>query len=358
MFEAMRGDGLAWPIFEEEVHTLRQRIAQLIGAKPEQIALMPNASTGTYQVASTLAWSDRPGLVHASHEFPSIAHVWLAQTARGAQPVSVDCTDGHAAILANYLTAIGPDTRLVSVPLASYAEGKRLPVTEIGLAARNAGARLFVDAYQALGVADVNVDALGCDYLVGGCMKYLLGLPGVAFLYVREACGNDIDPQLTGWLARRAPFDFNPSLLDYPDTATRFETGTPPIPAIYAANIGLSLLLQLEVMAIESHVASLVEYATRQLLAMGECLTYQPRPGEHGAHLALYDPTPTRLTAFLQEHAITVSPRGKAVRISFHYFNLMADVDRLCSVLRRYRAQRGNEATRHTEAVMAAGATK
>jgi selenocysteine lyase/cysteine desulfurase len=338
MLAAMRVHDLAWPTFETEVHVLRQRIANMIGARVDQIALMPNASVGAYQIASTLNWHGKTGLVYSTQEFPSIAHVWLAQAARGGAPKAIDTSGNHDEIAAHYSAAIGADTRLVSVPVSCYSTGQRFPVAQIAAASRRAGAKVFVDAYQALGVLDVQVNELGCDFLVGGTMKYLLGLPGLAFLYVRDAVGNDLDPQLTGWFGRKRPFDFDPGTLDYPDTASRFETGTPPIPSIYAANAGLALIAQLDIHAVQSHVAMLVSYATERLLAIGEQLVHVPQAGEHGAHVALYDPDLASLRAFLQEHGITVSPRGNAVRVSFHYFNLRDDIDRLCGVLQMFRA--------------------
>lgn len=160
MLEAMHGG--PWPAFEREAEQARQRFAALIGADVAQVALVPNASTGAYQVASSFAFQRRRGIVYDAGEFPSLSHVWLAQAARGARVRRVaDCR-----------AAIDDDTALVSVPLVTYRDGRRLPVAEV--AARKAGARLFVDAYQAVGVELVNVDALGCDYLVAGCSKYLL----------------------------------------------------------------------------------------------------------------------------------------------------------------------------------------
>jgi selenocysteine lyase/cysteine desulfurase len=337
MLAAMRQDEPAWSAFEAEVQQLRTRLAKLIGARVDQIALLPNASVAAYQAVSTQRWDKRPTLLYPDQEFPSIAHVWLAQKARGARPQSICIGGTHAETAARYAERIDRGTKFVSIPHTCYLDGRTLPVQRIAADARAAGAKVLVDAYQAVGVQTIDVGELDCDYLVGGAMKYLLGLPGLAFLYVRDGVENDLDPQLTGWFGRKRPFDFDPDTLDFPNAASRFETGTPSIPSVYAANAGLGLLGAQGTDTIAAHVASLIEYASDKLRSRGETLLHIPRRGEHGAHLALADPSPEAAAAGLQKHGITVSPRGNALRLSFHYYNQSADIDLLCDALKQYR---------------------
>lgn len=337
MLDAMQRDEPAWSAFEAQVGQVRARLATLIGARVDQIALMPNASVGAYQAVSTLRWDEQPALLYSDQEFPSIAHVWLAQQARGAKPQSIRHAGRHADMAAEYAQWIGRDTKFVSIPHTCYLDGRTLPVKQIAAHAKSVGAKVFVDAYQAVGVQAVDVGELDCDYLVGGAMKYLLGLPGLAFLYVRDGVGNDLNPQLTGWFGRKRPFDFDAVTLDFPDGASRFETGTPSVPSIYAANAGLGLIGSLDLHTVEEYVASLVAYASEALLAQGEELLHLPRRGEHGAHLAMRDAAPAAVAACLQQHGIAVSPRGNALRLAFHYYNDVSDIDFFCEVLKRCR---------------------
>lgn len=338
MLAAMKGGKLAWHAFEEQGQAVRTALARLIGARVDQVALLPNASVGAYQVASTLSWEGKPGIVYSDQEFPSLAHVWLAQGARGAAPLAMRNTGAQSCIERQYAERIGKDTRLVSVPHVCYRHGQRFPVARIAEHAHAAGAKVFVDAYQGVGVQAIDVDSLACDYLVGGTMKYLLGLPGLAFLYVRDGLGNDIDPQLTGWFGRVRPFDFDPLALDFPPSAARFETGTPAIPAIYAANAGLAMLSELDMYAVQDHVAMLVGRAAARLQAQGETLMLAPRAGEHGAHIAVHAPKAAALADALEGEGVVASPRGDALRLSFHYYNTVEDIDTCCAALRRARA--------------------
>ena len=339
MLEAMARLGAPWREFEDQLSEARQRFAALIGARPEQIAVVPNVSVGAYQVASTRQWDRRPKLVATTAEFPSVAHVWLAQRQCGAEVVTVDGRDG-AVRAEDLASAVDGRTGLVSVPLVTYRDGVRLPIAEVVDAARAVGAPVFVDAYQAIGVEPVNVDELGCDYLVAGAMKYLLGLPGVAFLYVRSTDATDRPPQLTGSMARIDPFAFDPLTLDFPEEARRFETGTPAVPALYAANAGLGLIEALDLHAVRRHVSELVAYAAMRLTEQGETVRMAAEAAARGAHIGLVDPQPEALGRFLAERQIVVSPRGDSVRLSFHYYNGTDDIDAACGQIRTYRESR------------------
>ncbi|MYW62937.1 aminotransferase class V-fold PLP-dependent enzyme [Streptomyces sp. SID8379] len=334
---SLRDRGAPWGEWMAQVDAARAAFAAHIGARQDEIAVVSCASEGAYQVASTLDWSRRPGLVSTDMEFPSVAHVWLAQERRGAQVRYVPERDGRVPA-EDYAAAIDDSTNLVSVPLVSYRNGARLPTAETVRAAHAVGARVFVDAYQGLGVLPVDVRELDCDYLVCGALKYLLGVPGIAFLYVRGGLRDDVDPQLTGWFGRVDPFSFDPRHLDFPDTARRFETGTPSIPSAYAAAAGLRTLADVEPKEIEAHVDALAGYAHARLTEIGETPASPAGPERRGPQVAIADPAPDALAAALAERRIVTSPRGSLLRLSFHYYNNRSDVDALIDALGEIRA--------------------
>lgn len=339
MLALMDRDGAPWPRFELQLERVRGGFARLIGARPEQIAILPNASIGAFQVASCLDWAKRATIVSADIEFPSIAHVWLAQAARGAKVSFVGPGDDVAA---SYRSAIDETTGLVSVPMTTYKHGIRLPVGRVVEAARERGAKVFVDAYQAIGTEPIDVVALDCDFLVAGAMKYMLGWPGIAFLYVKDPGMMDLDPQLTGWFGRCNPFAFDPRQLDFPEAARRFETGTQSVPAVFACNAALDLLQRLDMQAVRAHIAALVAHAISKLVAQGERVLSAADAMQQGAHIAIADREPNRLAAFLAERSVFISPRGDVARLSFHYYNTISDVDLACAHIAGYRASSGS----------------
>jgi selenocysteine lyase/cysteine desulfurase len=326
-----------WPAFEDQVGSVRNAVADLLGANPDGISLQPCASIAAYQAASGFAWpAGRRRILTTRREFPSIAHVWLAQQRNGAEVIFVDDDTSNNGLPGeeDYLRLLDERVALASVPLVTYRESALLPVERIAVAAHAVGARVFTDAYQALGTMPVTVDRLGCDYLVGGTMKYLLGLPGLAFLYVRPGLSPELAPQLTGWFGQRDPFAFDPRRLDFADGGRRYETGTPSVPAAYAAKAGLSLIARLDLRKVRDHVSALTRHAAEQLSEAGERVLAPP---ERGAHVAFFDQDPTGLAAWLAECGIAVSPRGEVVRLAVHFYTSSFDIDRACTAITRYR---------------------
>ncbi|MGI5308203.1 aminotransferase class V-fold PLP-dependent enzyme [Rheinheimera sp. WS51] len=335
MLDDMSTKALGWHAFESYVVQARALFSQLIGADEKQIALLPNASVGAYQVASTMSWDNRDGIIFSLNEFPSIAHVWNAQKARGAACHGLQVADSQGEIYRSYGETISHRTKLVSIPYTSYLDGRLMPVKAVTGVAHEAGAKVFVDAYQAIGVEPVDVIALDCDYLVAGSMKYMMGLPGLAFLYVKAGVNDDILPQMTGWFGRKNPFEFDPLNVDYPPTATRYETGTVSVPAVYSATAGIRLLLEVGVEQIKSQVEGLVTYAAERLKQTQQ-LAHIPVRGEHGAIVAIRVDDVAGLEAFLTEHKVITSPRGSLLRLSFHYFNSREDVDKACDLIEQF----------------------
>lgn len=336
----IRAHGAAWGLWMGMVAEARSRFAALIGADVDEIAVVPSASEGAFQVGSTQGWHQRPRLITTDMEFPSVAHVWLAQQPRGADAGFVPDRDGIVET-DDYQALIDERAGLVSVPLVSYRNGLRLPVREVAALAHDHGAKVFVDAYQGLGVEPVDVRELDCDYLVCGGLKYLLGISGVAFLYVRAGVTDDVSPQLTGWFGRKDPYEFDPRNLDYPSHARRFETGTPSIPSVYGAIAGMSMLEQLEPQRVRARITELTRNLQEQLVAAGETVRSPKDDALRGPMVALQDVDPNALDAYLRTHDVIGSPRGDVLRLSFHYYNDESDVEAAVRAVADYRRSTG-----------------
>jgi selenocysteine lyase/cysteine desulfurase len=159
----------------------------------------------------------------------------------------------------------------------------------------------------------------------------------VALMYARSPDATDLDPVLTGWFGRVDPARFDVTTLDFPASATRFHTGTPAIPACYAANAGLDLIAALDLHQVRRHVLALTDLLVEGLTGQGERVRILP-PERRGAHVSLVDPDPYALAAFLAERHISVCPRGRYARVSVHYFNNAEDVAALCAAVAEYRS--------------------
>jgi selenocysteine lyase/cysteine desulfurase len=251
----------------------------------------------------------------------------------------VDFVKHHDGVITadDYVGGIRDETGLVSVPLVSYANGLRFPVKEITQAAHARGGRVFVDAYQGAGVVPIDVGELDCDYLACGTLKYLLGSPGLAFLYVRPGLELSVDPQLTGWFARKDPYAFDPEVLDYAEGARKFQTGTPAIPAAVTGVAGLSLILETDPQENLDHVLAIGQHMQEALLKEGFGLFSPTDRSLLGPQVTVLTQHADDLCSFLTARGVLASPRGRAIRFSLHYYNTLDDAHQAFVGLLDYR---------------------
>lgn len=322
-----------WQACEQQVTEARTLFARLIGADVEQIAVLPNASVAAHQAAAGRRWRRRSDILTSHAEFPGIAHTWLAQPG-----VRVRWCGTHATVrTGDYLSHITPRTALVSVPAVTYRDSRRLDVARIADAAHAAGAAVFVDAYQAAGVMPLDVDALHCDYLVTGTGKYLFGLPGLAFLYVRHPDGPR--PTLTGWLGRADPHAHRATVLDFPPHARRYETGTPAVAAVYAAVAGLSMVHGLDLRQVRRHTQRMVFGLATRLATQGEIVRLAADVDTQGAHLALVEPHAEAMAAWLGHRGVIAAPRCGVLRLATHAYTTTDDLDAVSEAVASYRCR-------------------
>ncbi len=200
-----------------------------------------------------------------------MGHAWLAQQGRGPQ-VEFVRAGGEAIPFSSYERSIDRHTRITAVTHVCFNNGHWSPVREIVNKAHGEGAWVLMDDYQDCGTRPANVRSLEVDFYVTGSLKYLLGPPGLAFLYVRKELHDALTPTITGWFAQRQPFAFDVEHLDRAPSARKFEGGSPPIPNIYAARRGLRLIEEAGRDVIADHVASLTQYLLEGLAAQGVSL--------------------------------------------------------------------------------------
>lgn len=324
--DSWRDDGVDWEGWIGEVNRARAAFARLINADPEEIAVTSSVSEAVSSLASALDFGDRPGLLLAEDEFPAVAHVWQAQAARGA------CVrwagDGDLG------AAVDERTKLVSVTHASYLTGAKRDVAAVAAAAHRQGALVFTDAYQTIGTVPIDVRSMDVDFLAAGCLKYLLGTAGIAFLYVRQALIGRLFPAVTGWFGRRDPFAFSPRTLDWPDTAARFDTGTPPLINAAIARSGIELIERADPAAIDRWIRVLSARTRDQAIGRGLTVLSPADPGSKAPTTAIEvgDQAPA-IEARLRHRRILVSARGPVIRIAPHFFTTEDDVDQAVAAL-------------------------
>ena len=202
--------GSPWERWVGEVERLRATFAGSIGADADEIAVMPSASAAIAAIATALPFdTDRRRVLLDEFAFPTMAHGWLAQQRRGAIVDWVPAR-GDTLPVERYETRIDERTLIVPAAHVCFRNGYRIDVAALAALCRARGAYLMLDDYQRTGTAPLDVHALGVDFLVSGALKYLLGPAGIAFLYVRRALIEQLEPLSTGWFGRVEPLCLQP----------------------------------------------------------------------------------------------------------------------------------------------------
>jgi selenocysteine lyase/cysteine desulfurase len=319
--------GADWGYWMEQVALARAEFARMIHAEADDIAVLGSVSDAASSIASALRFeADRPEIVTTTLDFPSLCHVWLAQAPRGAQVRFVQAEAGRTDLTERIAGALDARTALLSVSHACFYDGQRVDIAETGREARRHGALQFVDAYQSAGAIAIDVRAQEVDILAAGAQKYLLGIPGIAFLYVRPALAQRLTPTVTGWFGRVNPFAFDPAGLDFAPGAARFNTGTPPMMCASVARASMALLNEIGIPAIEDYLGQLSAVALEEAARLGLVVASPLDPAAKGANTAVRVPDAAQVEARMLEAGYVVSARNDVIRIAPHFYNTAEDV--------------------------------
>ena len=308
-------------------------LGQLIGAEPGSISLHPNVTTAQEVVLSCLEFkAPRNRVVCTDEDFPSVLYLYEGLARRGAEIVRVPARDGRRIDEGDLLAAIDERTAIVAVSHTLFRTSQVLDLAPVLAHARRVGALSMVDAYQSVGVVDVDVQALGPDFLTGGAIKWLCGGPGTGYLYVSPAIHAQLSPAFTGWFGHEQPFAFDPGPTRLHAGERRFWNGTPNIVAHIAARPGVAIATEIGGEAIREKSLRL----TGRILALADEYGFRvgsPRePERRGGTVCLDLPNAERVCARLLEQDVLLDFRpGVGIRLAPHHYTRDDEVDEVMS---------------------------
>ena len=316
--------------------TVGDEIAPMIGAEPGEVAMVPNVSIAQAQILSALDYSkdSRDTIVMTEMDFPSVRYVYDQLATRlGARIVVVPSEDGISIDEERLCAAIDERTRLVAISHVLFRSAYVLDATRVCEHAHRVGALVSLDAYHSVGVVPVNVRALGVDFLTGGVLKWLCGGPGGSFIWVRPEVSEAIAPALTGWQAHEHPFAFEPEMT-YATGAWRWLSGTPSIPALFAAAAGPRLLREAGIEAIRAkslrQTSRLIELAD----ARGFPVNAPRQNSRRGGTVALDVPHAREVALALLGRGIIVDYRpGAGIRVAPHFYTTDEEIESAVHVI-------------------------
>jgi selenocysteine lyase/cysteine desulfurase len=329
--------GAPWEYWVERGEAARATFARVVGADPDEVAVTTSLSAGVAALASGLRYARRSKVVMTDFEFPTIGQIWHAQELRGARVEIVPARPDGTIPLDHFERAIDDDTLLVSVTHVCYRNGAMLDVERVAELAHERGALVLLDAYQSVGSLPIDVHALGVDFAAAGVLKYLLGSAGLGFLYCRRDVTERVWPTATGWFADRDIFEMDHRDYSPASSAARFQSGTPPVPAIYAGIAGMELMLEIGIEETREHVNELNSRLLDGLDELKASVVTPRRPKRRGALVCVASTDAEALVAALAREGIVTSSRDSNLRVSFHAYNSVEDVDAVLESLARHR---------------------
>ena len=298
-------------------------VGRIIGASPGSVVMHQNVSVCQALILSCFDFSGRRNkIVYEDLNFPSVMYAYEAQRSQGARIETVASADGIHVPLERMLAAIDEETLLVPVSHVLFKSGFVQDLAAITRRAHDVGAMVVADLYQSAGCVPVDVAAWDVDFATGGSVKWLCGGPGAGYLYVAPRLHEQLRPRLTGWMAHARPFAFEPGPIDYAPGVSRFQHGTPAVPALYAAQAGHEIIEQVGVAAVRRKSMRQVQLLLDAAAARGLASRSPSDPEQRGGMVILDVPHAAAVVRELAKREILVDQRpGAGLRLSPHFYN-------------------------------------
>lgn len=326
--EMEEGGDRDWETWLERLEAVRARVARFVGAGPDEIAFVPNTSTGINLIVDLL---EHDGPVLADElEFPAVTLPWIH---RGVHVHFMPTVEG---ILRreSFALAQAPRAATIAVSHVQYGNGCRQDLDAFG--ALKEGRRLVVCGTQSLGAFPVDVRRSGIDALASGGHKWLCAGYGSGFVYISRELIAARPPRTIGWRSAEDPEALDNRSCRVAAANRRTEMGCPPFGAIFALGAAVDYVRAIGIDAIAERVLALNTYLTVRLEHEGfEVLS---PGGEHRSGQTLVRvEAPARARLFLEGRGVHVTEKPQGLRIATHFYNAEPDVDVCVEALAAYR---------------------
>ena len=330
--QMMQASLAQWDWFET-MDRAREECAKLVGASPEDIALMPNTSAGIMRAVSSIPFEPDDEVIWLADEFPALYWPIYSLTKRGVKLVPVARTDGLG-LTKSILRAVNPKTKLVAVSWVGFHSGARIDLRALSEEKKRAGFYILVDGMQGVGAVPINLSQLDIDFLAVHGAKWLMAPVGIGFLYASPRA-RKLVPDLEGWYGHEIDWD---SFLRR-DTALhvdarRFEVASPAFSLVYGLISACRKINTLGSDFIWKRIQMLTDLLIDGLEKLGlQIIT--PKPYEQRAGIVTFKcPEPKETFEALERKRIIVSYREGAIRVSPHFWNTEEEISLLLDELR------------------------
>ena len=328
----------AWyEIWMGEIAKARQKFAAIIGAQVHEVAIAPSVSVALSSIATALDYGKRNNVVMADMDFPTLAYQWLVKERLGVECRFVESPDRIHTPPELFEGQIDSKTALVATSRVFFTSGYIQDVRAVADIAHKHGAYVLIDDYQGTGQIPIDVIKMDIDFLVTGTLKWLMGGPGLAFVYIREGLIPQLQPTITGWFGHREQFMFKSREFEFRDDAARVEMGTPAVPTVYTANGGLDIVREIGV----ERICERTRFLTNDLIARarerGWTIRAPQEPEHRSSIVMLAFERPEEIVKALVARKIITDFRPGLLRVSPYFYNTIEEnaivIDAIAEIL-------------------------
>lgn len=312
------------------------QVASLIGAGEDEVTMIPHATACHWAALSTKFSAinkKRNKIIITDHDFPSTVYALSKISESMGWKLDMVRSKGQPGIETDeILKRIDEKTLFIATSHVYFKSGYIQDIRQIAARARQIGALTLIDGYHAPGTIPVDVKELDLDFYVGGCLKWLCGGPGNAFLYVRRELSKELKPQLTGWFAHQSPFLFARKM-EYAPGSYKFMSGTPPIPCLYAATPGLEIIKKIGISNIRKKSLSLTQSIINKAKERNFLVFTPERDALRAGAVSISLAHAFAVKQALEQKGIKVDYRKggegepDVIRIGPHFYNTKEEID-------------------------------
>lgn len=324
------------PDFFTASEEVRSMYAGLIAATADDIAFIPSVSYGIAVAANNIPAAAGCRILVLEEQFPSNVYAWRQLAAEKQlsittinRPEDDNWTDG-------ILQAITSETAVVALPHCHWTDGSKIDLVAVRHACDKVSAALVIDATQSLGAMPFSVKDIRPDFMIVAAYKWLLGPYSFGFLYA-DSHYHQGKPLEYGWISRENSEDFA-GLVNYRDT---FQSGTRRYDVGERSNfvlmpMALAALRQISEWGVGNIAATLgllTDQIAEEARKIGLRCTAEQYATNHLTAIKFDHEVPAKILHALKEAGISVSVRGKNIRLSPHLYNDSSDIERLFAVI-------------------------
>lgn len=316
------------------IENVKNGLAEMINSTPDRIAFTDNTNNGLNLLAQSVVWKSNDRVILNDIEFPSNVYPFMNLENLG---VKIDFVKSHSGIVSaeDIISAITPETKLISVSQVQFLTGYRVDLDLLGKVCKENNIIFSVDAIQGLGAVRLNVQKSNIDFISCGTQKWLLGLQGLAFIYLSKNLQEKMQPAQPGWLSVEDGWNLLDFKLDLKHTADVFQHGTMNYPGIHVMDASLQLFKEFGLDEIEERIVNNSVYFIARLKEIGITPYLADVDRKFLAGIVSFEhPSADKIFHELLHRNIISSLRGSGIRFAHHFYNTEEDIDKVISALK------------------------